>query len=208
MNTPGNKAAKQAKSTPPPIDYNLPWNNKSIVLILGAADCVYADKDRAISMFKPDMIMCTNEMGRDYPESFDHWCSMHPDKLKNWHNERRKAGRPDAGQLWCPQYRTPPKEIASLVRGAPSWGGSTGLLCCVVVLKVLNCRAVLAGVPMQMERAHYNNPKPWMECNHYLTAWTNHAYELKGRITSMSGWTKELLGEPTPRWLNGSSTRP
>jgi hypothetical protein len=26
---------------------------------------------------------------------------------------------------------------------------------------------------------------------------------IKDKVRSMSGWTKELLGEPPPEWLNG-----
>jgi len=154
-------------------------------------------------MFKPDYVLCTNDLGVDYPDEIDHWCTMHPDKLTGWVNARRKAGRPDAKQLWIPQHREPPKELTGLVRHAPSWGGSSGLLCCVVVLKILNCRAVLAGVPMTADTAHYNSSKPWTDVVHYTSNWIRFRSELNDRIKSMSGWTKELLGEPTAEWLRG-----
>lgn len=208
VGTPGNKAAKKAGQVPyVPAQVSLTHVSHltHMALILGSADCVWADRDRALSMFKPDYVFCTNDLGVDYPEEFDHWCTMHPDKLVGWVRARRKAGRPDAKQLWIPQHRNPPKEIAGLVRVSPSRGGSSGMLCCMVVLKILNCRAVLAGVPMTADRAHYNSPKPWNDAIHYHGSWRQSLPELAGRIKSMSGWTKELLGEPTPSWLHGRS---
>lgn len=207
VNTPGNKAAKQARQAPyiPPTTSPTHASHLThMALVLGSADCVEEDKERALRMFKPDYIFCTNELGVDYPDEFDHWCTMHPDKLSGWVAARRKAGRPDAKQIWVPQHRNPPKDIAGLVRYAPSRGGSSGMLCCMVVLKILNCRAVLAGMPMLAANAHYNNPRPWNDAIHYHGAWRQSLHELNDRIKSMSGWTKELLGEPTVGWLHGS----
>ena len=207
VGTPGNKAAKKNKQfavAPAQVSLTHTSHLSHMALILGSANCVFEDKARALALFKPDYIFCTNDFGVDYPEAFDHWCTMHPDKLAGWVRARRKAGRPDAKQLWIPQHRNPPKELTGLVRQSPSRGGSSGLLCCMVVLKILNCRAVLAGVPMKVGNAHYNSPKPWTDAVHYISAWRQSQRELDGRIKSMSGWTKELLGEPTPGWLYGS----
>ena len=182
-----------------------------VALILGGADCVEKDRVAALALFTPDCVVCINESGRDYPEYFDHWVSMHPNKapttvgLEGWVKERRKLGRPDAGRLWIPQHRQPPPGLQMMVSRAPSWGGSSGLLACVVVVVALNCRGVLAGCPMQKDRAHYFDKRIWAEADRYRPSWIRYMPQIKGRIKSMSGWTQEMLGAPTAAWLNGES---
>lgn len=213
MNTPGNKAAKQAArdalATTPAI-------RKPIALILGGADNLEEDRLAALKLFAPDLIVATNNAGRDYPGHVDHWVTMHPSRtpatpgMEGWVAERRKAGRPDAGQLWIPHHRNPPKGLEPLVRRAPSAGGSSGLFACFVVVKMLCCRGVLVGVPMMAERRHYDDKRIWAEAPRYWGNWLTAARKesvLRRDIRSMSGKTRELFGAPTEEWLRGGEQR-
>lgn len=176
-----------------------------LALILGGADCLHEDRERALKLFTPDMVICTNETGRDHPEVFDHWVSMHPqiEKFPLWVRDRRRAGRPDARQHWIPRHRQLPRGAGFEASAVPSWGGSSGMLACTLCVAMLECDAVLAGIPMQAERGHYFDKKPWADCTHYLSHWRRYLPRLEGRIKSMSGWTRELLGYPDEEWIRG-----
>lgn len=170
-------------------------------IVLGGADCLHADLAAARALFIPDVIIATNNAGRDYPDKFDHWVTMHPDKLKTWVAERREKGLPDARQLWCPRHRTPPPGIECLT--APSWGGSSGLFGIVVGLLAVELhKIVLVGCPMLAANAHYDDKRVWAEASRYHSAWQRYLPEIKYKVRSMSGWTKELLGAPDRSWLD------
>lgn len=220
MNSPGNKAAKRARNAAalcaknartaaaprsptlvfPPSFVVAKSNTRPIALILGGADCLKADMDAALALFTPTVIIATNNAGFDYPGPLDHWATMHPEKMPEWVKRRRKNGYPDAGTLWHPRIRTPPNGLD--MRDCPHFnGGGSGLFAISVCIRALQMRGVLAGVPMQVERAHYDDPKPWTDGANYLKSWRSHLREYEGRIKSMSGWTRELLGGPDQGWL-------
>jgi len=182
-----------------------PGIGKPIALILGGADCLKADMAAALALFTPSVIIAVNNAGFDHPGPVDHWVTMHPDKMPSWIRKRRANGYPDAGTLWRPRHRTQAGELDW--REFPSWGGSSGLAACVVAVKALEIRAVLAGVPMQPERAHYDDPKRWNDCQHYLSNWKTWLPHMQGRIKSMSGWTRELLGAPDQVWLGAMNAQ-
>ena len=43
--------------------------------------------------------------------------------------------------------------------------------------------------------------KKWTGVGNYLDAWERNKRYFEGRVKSMSGMTKELLGEPTQEWF-------
>ena len=216
MNTPGNKAAKRGNVPPPGLSEtricaakesrSTTSPQRPVALILGGADCLKADMEQALALFTPTIIIAVNNAGFDYPGPLDHWVTMHPDKMPEWVKKRRANGYPGAGTLWRPRHRQPGGNLE--MRECPSWGGSSGLFAIAVCRLGLKgpgteYRAVLAGVPMQAERAHYDNPKPWNDCQHYLSSWKTHLPQINGKVKSMSGWTREILGAPDQGWLNG-----
>jgi hypothetical protein len=154
----------------------------------------------ALALFTPDVVIATNETGRDLKGQLDHWVSMHPDKLGRWLEERRKAGRHDP-VLWRPRHKQPPYKLP--MRDVASWGGSSGLMMVTLAVIVLEVdRAVLAGVPIEVEGAHYFSNKPWAEAPRYRAAWLRYLPRMRNRVKSASGWTRTLLGEPTPEWFD------
>jgi len=127
---------------------------------------------------------------------------MHPDiRDRLWIPARRKKGLPDAGQLWHPRHRG--KWPGSIP--IESWGGSSGMLCIAVAFELECTHIVLAGVPMVKLNNHFDDPKPWFECRQYHSVWKKLQPKLQGRVKSLSGWTKDLLGEPTEEWLNNET---
>lgn len=175
-------------------------------LVLGGAATLADDERAARDLFIPDLILATNHTGRDRPGFFDHWISFHIEHFERWLGERREAGRPDPGMLWTAAHRRgmrPGNLAPARIDYATSWGGSSGLLAVTVALHHLGCdRIVLAGVPLDKRSAHYDDPAPWLEACKYRNAWIQHRGEMRDTVRSMSGWTRELLGAPTEKWID------
>lgn len=169
-------------------------------LVLGGAGTLPADRAAALELFTPDLIIAANHAGRDEPGRVDAWCTMHAELMEKWLRERRRAGRPDPGQLWHARHRSHHALKGS--RPIESWGGSSGMLCIAVAFELGCSHIVLAGVPMDKSAGHYDDAKPWMEARQYHPAWERHLPRIRARTRSMSGWTREKLGPPDAEWLD------
>lgn len=168
-------------------------------LVIGSANTLEDDYRRARELFTPDLIIGCNHAARDHPGPLDHWVTMHPDLFPLWLGQRRRRNLPDPGRFWHARHRPVPAQIESTA--IESWGGSSGMLCIAVALELKCDRVVLAGVPMHKKFHHFDDPRPWQEARAYRQAWEARAPMLRGRVKSMSGWTRDLLGEPEGEWL-------
>lgn len=84
--------------------------------------------------------------------------------------------------------------------------GSSGLYAVKYALEKLKAdEVVLCGVGMD-ERSHTYNEAPWKYAKKYQQSWLHVADELRGRVTSMGGWTAELLGRPKLECRSGGET--
>lgn len=176
-------------------------------LVIGSASTLEDDYLAARKLFIPDLVIGCNHAARDHPSRLDHWATMHPDLYPLWLLERRRQNHPEPGQLWHARHRVVPDGLES--RPIESWGGSSGLLCVAVALELGCDRVVLAGVPMLKMAGHYDDPRPWTEARTYQQMWELHKPRMLGRVKSMSGWTRDLLGEPTGDWFSDAhATRP
>jgi hypothetical protein len=87
--------------------------------------------------------------------------------------------------------------------------GSSGLFAVKAALEVLGAdRVVLAGVPMSTDQRHFNKGEPWAKGAPYLDAWRIALPFIRDRVRSLSGFTRDLLGAPTPDWLTGRDADP
>jgi hypothetical protein len=173
-------------------------------LILGGAATVWSDADRALALGEFDLTIAVNDIGKVWKGRVDHWVSLHPDKLKTWIGERRKAGLNADFQTWAHRrYRGVGKResLPHITSSVADWHGSSGLLAVAVALRLKCTRIVLAGVPMSPKAAHFFDEKPWVVATRFQMAWKRNLPEIKDFVRSMSGWTAELLGEPTAAWI-------
>lgn len=130
---------------------------------------------------------------------------MHPDLFPLWIKERAAKGFPPAGRYWHARHRIVPNGIESTP--IESWGGSSGLLCVAVAFELNVERIVLAGVPLMKTAKHYDNDRNWDEARAYQWAWERRRPQMLGRVKSMSGWTRDLLGGPEGEGWLGDSAR-
>lgn len=174
----------------------------TIALVLGGAQCVHDDIAAAQALFKADIIMAVKDIGITWPH-IDYWATYHPERLPKELGQRRAAGLPDPKAIFTYHVRIPPS-LDLPIRVMKTKGGSSGLLGTEAALLVAD-KAVLCGIPLDPKQVHYRRPKKggWPPAAMYRKAWDVAYPQLKNRVRSMSGWTRELLGAPDAEWLRG-----
>lgn len=175
---------------------------------LGSAESLYEDYDAAYRMAGPGIISAANDAGRLWVGDVHYWASMHPEQFF--------FDRPSVREYWVIQAALqgvtvdcPPEKIRIV---EPLWGrgnssGSSGMLAVQAALENAE-RVILCGMPIAPGR-HIEgalsdlNPNIWFDPDAFRDAWERALPWLAGRVRSMSGWTRDFLGEPTPAWIRG-----
>lgn len=185
-------------------------------LVVGRSRGAMDEYQAARELCTYDFVIVVGKMGEVFPDRIDYWASFHADLFDKWAATRAANGHPPAAHYWGAMYKGRPLGGAatrcSPISFVPSIGGSSGFLATWAALKVLAVDLViLAGVPMVAGDQHYlgaASPKEvnvaWGEADMYWTTWEAHMPELLGRVKSMSGRTRDVLGGlPTRAWLEG-----
>jgi hypothetical protein len=177
-------------------------------LVLGGAKVVFDEARAAIAQFgEPDQIVAVKDIWMEWPK-VDHVVSYHADRWPRELVRRRKLGFADPPTFWTYRgVRVPRMEgiDPSRIKYHDVRGGSSGLLGALVGIEVCD-RAVLAGIPIDVNQRHFHDRKkgkPWAEGHLYKKHWLDYLPKMKGRVKSMSGYTMELLGAPTVEWVRG-----
>lgn len=183
-------------------------------LVIGGARCVWRDIEGAFGLGRYDAIVCVNDIGVDYPERIDFWCTLHPEKFLRWQNLRAEKGGNTDYVAYCHEPNTwlgPKTDHPRIDKWTDyrypgmTGSGSSGLLAVKVAQEEGFDRIVLAGIPMQVKENHYFDGALWHEGAGFLDAWEIAKLRLTN-VRSMSGWTRGLLGAPTSQWLCEPST--
>lgn len=174
-------------------------------VVLGGAACLWDDL-RALNELVgggawDGLVIAVNDSGWAYPGHIDHWVSLHPEKFAAWCALRAANGYPNGyvkwGGLWPGANDSPLVDRVHPVKEV----GSTGLHAALIAVGPLGCdRVVLAGTPMDAQR-HFTRGQAWDMADFHRDGWTKALPKIEGRVRSMSGWTRELLGEVTTEWL-------
>lgn len=187
---------------------------KDRALILGGGDCVWDDVlalEKLYGRQWDGLVIAANDVGSHWPRDLHHWVSLHPSKFPRWIELRGKHHRlPCEGiTTWAQVHRWSgrPNYRARADNEITPWaGGSSGMLAVQVARDELGVSgAVLCGVPMT-KTPHFSETterfhRVWVGADGHLRAWKDQHARMSGWLRSMSGFTKELLGEPTPDWL-------
>ena len=149
------------------------------------------------------LVIAVNDCGIVWPRHLDYWVSCHPDKFHarddrtgEWLKRREEGGHPRPLHVLGP---TVPN--AEIERYRNRWhGGSSGLYGVEVAVRKENAgRVVLCGIPMDMRPNRFRKG-PWEDARRFRLSWIRHRGDM-GKVRSMSGWTKEILGQPGAEWL-------
>jgi hypothetical protein len=177
-------------------------------LVLGGAATVWDDVKAALELGEFSGVVAANDVGAEWPGHLDAWVSLHADKFKLWAQRRAKRGFAPAAAVFAHESR---KGTAPGVTHATEWKfpgqretGSSGLFALKVALVDLGFdKAVLCGVPMSVDGAHFFDTRPWRAAMSHRQGWSEALPHIKHKARSMGGFTADLLGRPTTEWLGG-----
>ena len=177
------------------------------LIIVGSGRCVWDDLEKLWPI--TDDVMCVNDMIIHYPGEIDHVFSCDGYMLKHWWDARRPPYRDQFKKI--PQFHTVNND-QDVPKGYNLWafagGGTSGLAACFAGIGMGYEHIVLCGVPIDNE-GHYWEA-PWGKTNFQREIanstgqirgdgrrfWVNAKEKFNGRVKSMSGYTKKLLGAP------------
>jgi hypothetical protein len=166
-----------------------------------------------------DAVVACNDAAVAWPGRLDAAVSLHAEKWPMWLQRRALAGfvGPDKVFASLEAQRSSPPVTAGVTNhteyrfDGQADTGSSGLFALKVALVDLGCdRAVLCGVPME-PTAHVARGADWLHATKYRKGWEQALPAIRYRARSMSGWTEQLLGRPTPDWIgdhDGSRLQP
>lgn len=167
------------------------------LLIVGGGRCVWDDLQR-ISVNNYD-IMCMNDIIMHLPYRINHVYSNDDKMLTNWVAARRPRYKKDFEENILKHTCQTGNCIVWPFPGH----GSSGLNACYTGLALGYTEIVLAGVPLD-DSGHYFDP-PWVKTNFVkevgmrdgeIKFWANAKRNIfNGKVRSLSGRTKELLGD-------------
>jgi len=176
-------------------------------LVLGGAECIWRDVDALEKMIRArwdGIVVAANDIGAHWPRQLHGWATLHPEKMERWVRLREKNGHP-GGFVTYARDGKKRRGIDDTVRHRFG-GGSSGLLAVSVALHLGCDRIVLCGVPMTRdlyfrESTVHPEGKTFSSADSHWKKWLQYADRLQGLVKSMSGRTRDLLGEPTLEWL-------
>jgi hypothetical protein len=172
-----------------------------IALVLGGASCVWDDAFEAIEKFNPGLFVACNDIGTRWSGPLDAWVTLHPEKMAKWRSERAAQGFSEAFEhVAAEDGHAGIDRVADYRWPGMTASGSSGLFAVKIALEKAD-KVILAGVPMT-PTAHFFDDAPWAHVRSFNEAWKTMQPFLKGKVASMSGWTRELLGGPE-NWLAG-----
>jgi hypothetical protein len=178
-------------------------------LIVGCATNVWDDVKEAQELVKFDAIYCVKLAGVHWPTEFNVWATLHPEWMDSYEADRLKLGLPNGYEIVAPLSTEVGMHGAKghiARRISYRWPGmtssaSSGIYAVKVALDDGFSSVVLAGIPMQQEANHFARGKPWLQRDCFLPGFEKATPFMLGRVKSMSGLTREVLGAPSPEWL-------
>lgn len=179
-------------------------------LVLGGAVCLWDDIAAAEEIGKYDAVCACNDAGAAWAGDLHIWATLHPELMAGWVAKREFRGRKRADLIAYHrkgQAGEPAPDIVTdyhYLRTDKS--ASSGLLTAKVAVEQGFDRIVLCGVPLTATGGHfYESGGFWRAASSFQEGFRQMAPHLLGKVRSMSGVTREVLGVPTAEWLAGKA---
>lgn len=119
--------------------------------------------------------------------------TYHPAEIPEIRRRREQAGGNTDYTVISHEWQPGVQVVEPLLPGERS--GSSALLGTQAALKLGYDRVILCGCPLTGKNDKGGAYETFRE------GWKQKQALLAGRVRSMSGWTRELLGSPTEEWL-------
>ena len=165
------------------------------LIILGGSRNVWSDYKKIRK--KSARVMAINYVALHCPDPIHYIVSMHSEALGSIRDLREKAERNRGHVMGKAPIQTHGIEKHPGVDFVHETihGGSSGLFAALLAVKLGYENIVLCGIPLDNEGNFYD--PPWVNdrfSNKKFRGWKTS--DLHGKITSMSGWTREYFGAP------------
>lgn len=160
------------------------------LIITGAAPCVHEDIERVPGYREFDFMAIGLDAVDKYPWPIKYVATYHPEDLQAIRERRASIGNTD--------YRVishKPGEMIDIVEPYEKPPGSSALLGALAAIRLGYERIILCGCPLTGKNARNGSYE------NFRQGWTAKRETVLGKVKSMSGWTREFLGEPTEEWL-------
>jgi hypothetical protein len=156
-------------------------------------------------------VIAVNNMILHWKGRVHHGVSMHPEEPGLW-----RALRPyyqcEGSHVHTHGYRAHEKPgipECDYIWDIPAGkGGTSSLLAVFIALAIGYDRVVLCGVPLDGNGHFYDPPDmkiPVFSSDFLQSEWLKAREQFSGRVRSVSGRTRDWLGEPSEDWLKGLS---
>ena len=175
-----------------------------IAIVLGSSAAALNSSRAAQAFLKAygqeALIVCVNDAIKFCPVKPDAFCTVQGGNVPLF-----LRPEVDMGGVMVYTRRRVHGVASRIVR--PRWLGTSGLYAVQIALEELGCDGViLAGCPMSAaagtlapEHSLMTDPD---RVERYKPEWRTAMPAIAGRTRSMSGWTRELLGEPDNAWID------
>jgi hypothetical protein len=190
---------KQSATMPTPLS-SLSESHADVALIVGGGGDPLSEYSAARAMCdaasKSVSTFVCNDTLTIFPDAIDYAVTLHPDKMHGWQRERTKNKLPmPFGSIWCH------RSYLGFSHHTRDWQGSSGLFMVKIALEQGFTHMILCGIPMDVDSDHIMRHKPWNAAPGFVRGWNRHMMEIKPFVRSLSGWTRQQLGEPDMLWL-------
>ncbi len=178
-----------------------------ILVALGGSKSVWDDFAYASYLLNNRSfdVGAANDVGGKYQGKLTLWCSLHPEKVGPWQNQRRRRGQNEDYI-----FITHKGGVGNNFGNAridkiitDRFKGSSGLFLAQNGVQLGYSHIICCGMPMSSSGAHYFNSEPWAEADQYRRGWLVACkdQEMRTKIRSMSGWSASVFGRPNKTWL-------
>lgn len=161
---------------------------KPVLIIVGSAPCTQEDLGR-LPQVEADYMIIGLDAVEKYLGFAKYVATFHPGEIPQIIERRKKAGGNTDWQMISHEQK-PGVDIVTPHTG-PS--GSSAMLGIITGLKFGYEKIICCGCPLDGENKY----------TAFRGGWTKRLDLIRDKVRSMSGWTRELVGEPTEEWLNG-----
>jgi len=180
----------------------------TLALVVGCSDHVWDEVEAAQRLADYHAFYVCKMAGIHWDEGHFVWVTLHPEYMAHYQEKRRALELPDCYEIVAPlinevgaHWQHHADRRVSYRFPGMSASGSSGLFAAKIALDDGHDRVVLAGVPMLREAKHFARAEVWLQRDNFIDGWQQAMPHIRGKVRSLSGWTKEKLGMPTPEWL-------
>jgi hypothetical protein len=159
------------------------------LIVVGSAPCTQEDL-ASLPPMEADYMLIGLDSVEKYLGHVQYMATHHPAEIQQTTERRRKAGGNTDWRTISHEKR-PGVDIVTPLNGKPS--GSSAMLGILTALKLGYNRIICCGCPLTGDKKYES----------FHRGWTSRLDLIKDNVRSCSGWTRDLIGEPTEEWLNG-----